>query len=237
MKTYFDYSEKERSELSSERVNELLKYELMDQGVAVPDPPVRQPIVEPAITRHRKFEVRFKKPGRYGSVTTTGFCFDTVEQAEAFIALKPQPVDHDWSCGDDYAYFTEATETSVEMRPLCRYEDVNAIKAALAANSEAKKANEAADREFHKASDATRDATKHIWADWNRCCDLARGRAKIRATWLEYLDSCDLDATVAARFFFKLFSHEQAKDAFDWFGESVPGALCEAQPMREPVEV
>ena len=75
MKTYWDYTERERSEMTEDQVTALLDVELMSKGVLKVVAPILNKIEPVDLPTETKYEAG-------------GILFVTVEQAQAFLALK-----------------------------------------------------------------------------------------------------------------------------------------------------
>lgn len=219
MKTYWDYSERERSELTNEQVESLLTVELMEKGVVRVDHPVLEPVDDVELSKEKYFSVLADAQWRDEAFDCL---FDTIEQAEAFIALKPRKKNHDYSLGAKYDTCQVATGLKIAPVQLCRPEDVANVAIRLKNAASVKKANETALSEYNEKIKKVNEATQGVWDDFRRCRNLSRDHKKILDTFAEYVATCDGDETTAMKFLLKAYDSIAIRDAFEWFGKETP---------------
>jgi DNA-directed RNA polymerase subunit N (RpoN/RPB10) len=204
MKTYWDYSEKERSEMTEEQVRSMLDVELMEKGVLKVEPPVLRPVENIEVARQTYFEA--------GSIL-----FKTAEEAHSFLALHPHKEGYDYSgAGYDYKY-AQPLESEVRQVSMCIKQDVVNLSTTLAKNKEAKTWNEQAEQKYKKACEAQNKVLDGVWEDWYRCRDLTLQHKKVIDTRAEYLQLTNRDEALARTFLAKVFTEEEIKDAMEWF--------------------
>lgn len=222
MKTYWDYSEKERSEMTEEQVAGFLDCELMSKGVLKPEPLVLEPVAEvslPTVTGYRlKLDWR-----EIGPVF--------VNQADA-IAVAAMPMLH-----EDSDYQTGRTFASpmgqVSVIPVSLPPDSCKAQAhlQLVQIKAAKERNEKAQKAFDTAQAAVEKATCEMWDDWHGCRAMASGHRRIISTFEEYTRLASGDRSVARKFLCKAFPEPAIADAFAWFGmEDTSAQAGSAEP-------
>jgi len=206
MKTYWDYSEKERSQMSEEEVKSMLDVELMEKGVLKVLPPVLRSVENIEVSRKTYFEAG-------------GIVFETATAAHDFLALHPFREAYDYYGGGcDYKY-VEPIESEVKQVTLCSKQDVFNLKTILSKNKEAKSYNEEAEQKYKKACEAQDKVLNGVWEDWWKCKELATKHQKVMDTKKEYLDLTAGDETLAFTFLAKVFSQDEINEAEQWFKE------------------
>lgn len=224
MITYWDLSERERSELSAEDVEKYAAAELMLKGVLKVPPLVlaeEKPAPLPTVTCYRI-------TSREGYVThESDIAFDTRELAEAVVARGGLwRVATDWMAGANVTYLVPLEPRVVSMD----MPDASAVeqhRAAIEAANAAKAANEKARSEHAAALKKQTQALAGLWENWHRCVALAREMRLVVDTFDEYVRLAG-DESVALKFLRRAFSDESITEAFAWFGRAVP-----VMPSRE----
>lgn len=220
MKRYWDYSEKERSEMEREQVQSLLDVELMEKGVLKVKPLVLREVtrVNPGDAKNL-FQIVFK--GKYGSETVSEFAFETMEQAKALIDLNPQFTDYDYSVGDKFRYYKpmlEAKIQPVELYPECVIANAKSkLKEAKAIEDENTKAKAEHDKDCREVE----KACSGVWDDWNDCRSRASEHHRVIDTLADYTKTAG-DTETAMRFLRKVYSDERIQEAHEWFGMECP---------------
>jgi hypothetical protein len=208
MKRYWDYSEAERANLSVERVEQFLAYELMEQGVLGVEPLKIEEIREIRLPTRRVFVLN--EAQQYSGTTSLDIGFETIEQAEAardairFVRESP------WNGTAHVRPVRAITITSEELPDEAA---VTASKAALDENTRRSNANATAKREHEEASKKIADATFGIWSDWRECREVEAKRQKIRDTFAEYLRMTDGNEPLARGFLAKAFPADEIEAA------------------------
>lgn len=211
MKTYWDHSEKERSELSREHVDDLLKFELMRAGVLRPETPQYEPEVTPDVKKRTVFRVK-------QNYSTCDMVFDSAEKAAQAMAL---------CCGFHQRHYLgglsldgyKSGDLTIDPVEVCDEADVASQRSALELAGANKKANEAKKAEFAKACKECEAVTSGVWDDWHEQHAKARTYQKIVATFGEYRTMADGDSDIAYSFLCKAFDVEEIQKAGEWCGD------------------
>lgn len=211
--SYWDYSEKDRSNLSEEEIKSLLDIELMTKGVLKPKPPVLREIKTIDLSRKTYYEV--------GTIY-----FETAEQAATFLTLKPFLQDYDYHIGSEYKYVSPL-EREIQQVSLCKKEDIINLNSILTSNQEAKNFNEKVESEYKKQCKIVEDACKEIWKDYYTCKETVYTLQKIIDTWKEYFKLSKGDCCIATSFLKKAYSIENIKKAMEWFETDFNCLKCE----------
>jgi hypothetical protein len=229
MKTYWDYSEKERANLTREQAERLCKFELMGEGVVVSlhpgEPPAKPVINEPKMTVHG---VIFKST----SYHTLDVWFRSKEEAVAFAAMNPVRVDSDYRLGEKYEYVDTYESQSFVEKEVFNVVNSDAFNAATKQYAAEKEAYDKQLKEWKSDNDAANRCCESLWNDYSeqRCkLEAAKG---VLSRWNDYVESCDGDREIAARFLRKAYTESQIAVANDWCDAGIPmlpqAALSEA---------
>lgn len=235
MKTYWDYTEKERAALSVDDVRRLLDFELMNQGVLKVEAPKLEPIAEVTLPKTRLYAIKHES-GRYGGAVKLDILFPSLESAEAFLRLAPAVRCHDYESDANFA--KPMLTASIEPEDAAQEQDVMNALAVLRENKAAKERNEKAGREYEENVRAMEKAGKGIWDDWHAQHAAQSRCQKVMDTLAEYLRLTEGDRTTALKFLGKAFSQAETKAASEWFGvplEVPPGV--EPAPKAAPLPV
>lgn len=204
MKTYWDHTEQERSEMSEEMVQKFLDAELMTKGVLKIEPPQLKIIEEVSVEQITMFDVG-------------GVLFKTAEQARIFISLIPYKEVYNWNLGYDHKY-PELIGEDIKERQMFTQQGVLNASSVLTRNAESKKWNEKAIEDFNKAKNEMDKVYGGVWEDWNNCLSIANKNRKILSTAKEYLQMTDGDRHLAFNFLQKVYSNSEITAAENWFG-------------------
>lgn len=216
MQRYWDYSEKERSELTAEQVEALMVVELMEKGVAKIERPILAEVVTPELPTTTFYEVQHK--GDYSN-TSTGYVFATLAQAQAFVDAKPIEIANEYPAYTKYAKPCNGFAVCpVELPSMQAYLD---NKLALEKAKAAKESNDKALKEYNDKAEAMHKATNGVWADWRECRQSALDNKRVIDTLAEYTTICDGDRSKAFVFLGKAFQHEQIQAACEWYGINI----------------
>lgn len=199
---YWDFTEKERAELTEQEVERLLDFELMQNGILRVEPLVLQEI-EPVDVPHQQFYC-VKSEGLY---TETNIAFARPEDAKAFLALKPVFVSNDYETRTGIA--EPIVNPSFTEKLLATRDTVNAIHHRLKSNAAKVQANERASAEWKKQSAEMEKACRGVWDDWQECREKKRHAEKIAKTKAEYLRLTNGDELMANAFLKKAFEGGQ----------------------------
>jgi len=201
MKTYWDYTEKERARLTEAEVRELLNVELMTKGVRKIIAPELKPIQEVKVNTETWFEV-------------DGNFFKTAELAQKFIALDPRKSSFDYACGYDYHYACPV-EQKIEQKSLYSQQDLLNLATILKQNKQAKEENERLTSAYDKAIKEQNKVLDCVWEDWWNCINRARELNDIVKTKEEYLKMADNNEEIAMGFLRKVYAEEDIKEALE----------------------
>jgi hypothetical protein len=224
MKSYWDYSEKERAALSHDQVSDLLKFELMDKGVLKPESPELLDEELPEIRKTQFFRVTHA--GRY-SREPFDIAFATVENAQAFMALKPMRILSEWQYPGDFV--KPSGELQIEVVELPTEQDHVAHRPRLAECKANKERNDKAKDEYNKAIKAVDDACDGIWEDFRDMQASDRSHRKVLEVWDQYVADCNGEEEIAFRFLQKAFVEDRIAEAFEWCERELP-SVNEPQP-------
>ncbi len=231
MQRYWDLSEKERSELTSERVDAMLVVELMEKGVTKVSAPELLPVEPAEIPKTRFYTIKAAN-----SYNPCGVAYETIEAASAAMAgaigISSRYV------GDQYVNVREEGSISVESIDICKASDVMAAKSQNDKAAANKKANDKALSDYNAACKAVDDACDGVWEDWNDCRAKAAKVSQIMSTLAEYTAICDGDGDKALVFLGKTFGRPAIEVAFQFAGKPDPytRAVKPAVPAAEDAE-
>ncbi len=224
MDRYWDFTPKQRSELTGDQVRALLAVELMERGVLVVAPPAVMPVPEaPAMQTRTWYAVEYRET-KYSTTERVPFVFATVEQAHAFTTLQPMKLEHDWETGGRYQYEAPITGMGVVKIELYQASDIASLRSTLKEIKAAQDQNEKANAEYRTACAKTDEATKGVWEDWNTCRSDASNYRRVIDTLTEYRKLAG-NEDVALGFLLKAFTRDHVVNAFEWFELPIPEKL------------
>lgn len=204
MKTYWDYSDKERSEMTEEFIKTLLDAELMTKGVLKVDPPsLRAVKVLPELTKIKYYKC-------------VGVIFETAEQASKFLELFPMSENYNYQIGYDYKYAEPMDGKGIDAVFLYKKEELMATQKSIKEIEEAKEHNRKEESMFNLNSKAMSDVLNGVWEDWYRCQAVARERKKVVDTFEDYKKVAG-DESLALEFLKKVFPLDIISESFKWF--------------------
>ncbi len=225
MQTYWDFTEKERAELTREEVTAMLDAHLMTKGVLKVKPVELVPVPErPQLTRVKMF-----------SVNDTVFA--TIQQAQAFLELQPQRLDYDYYLSDSSLKYAKMLDLKIEEIMVCDRTELTNMSSVLKQIKAATEKNEAARRDFEKADEAVQNCLNEVWRDYYAQQATRDKHARVIATWNEYLALSGGDRNMASGFLKKAFDVLAIRDASAFTGVEIPTEfLPQAAGVAEPVE-
>lgn len=213
MKTYWDYTEKERSQFTEDDVRAMLDGELMLNGIIKVNEPTLRPVKEVDI---KQTETWYE---------CKGILFRTAEQAGKFLELDPHD-DAYLSSLYEYKYAQPISDNEyaarIEPKKMYKREDIERLSKSLSENLEAKKYNESERLKYKKESEKMQKALNGLWEDYYRCQGLARDHKKITDTMEEYRKLTQGDEWLAFTFLKKAFDQDHILDAYKWFELEIP---------------
>ena len=224
MKTYWDYSETERTELTSEQVTALLKYEQMEAGIIVPPHPGEEPDDTPAdVTRVTIYGVKVN------SYHGPDLWFENPEDAQKVAELKPFRVDYDYQIGEKYSYIAPREEISVVTKEVAKSADLDGMRQELQRVKKALTEYKSDLAKHNEAAQKASDASQSVWDDWYEQLQVKAEAERIVATFDRYVEDCDGSEKVACRFLRKAYDDELIEKSFDRLGKACPFPLAEAE--------
>lgn len=223
MKTYWDLSEEERGTLTREDVERYVDAELMVKGVLKVKPLVLEP--EPAVPEPTQGFFVIRLVGGYGNKAAV--VFRSVEDARAFLALRPFALESEWLSSSTVEYVSEIRPEAevVEMRLLTDAER-NAARTELSKAAAIKSENAKRKDAYEKAVREQTTALKGLWEDWHACREKVAKLETIRATFTEYRLIAG-DPAVAATFLRKVYSADEIAEALPRLAEPVLAGAAE----------
>jgi hypothetical protein len=209
MKTYWDFSVKERSEMSEDDVSKLLDLELMSKGVMKVEAPQLRKVEDVKVKQEEWFEVN-------------GVFFKTMEQAGQFLQLLPHRSNYEYALGYDYKHAEPIVE---EVKLVKLYNSQSLMNAAtlVKKNKEAKEYNEKVSSKWNNDRKKMDDTLSEVWNDWRSCLSTKERHESVRGTYEEYLRMCEGNVELAEQFLLKVYSQEDVEETKKWFydGEEV----------------
>lgn len=190
----------------------------MEKGVLRPSPPTLEAVQESPLGKRKDFYT-LRVEGKYGSEETLGICFETAEQANAFLALKPFRRDYNYETGSENAYAEPIVDSETVISPLFEKKDVIEFSSTLKQRKAAIENNQKLEREYRSAMEKVDAASRGVWEDWYKQIDLKRQLKSIITTLGEYKTMTGGDVELATKFLKKVHSAELIQTALEWFPE------------------
>lgn len=225
MKVYSDYTEDERADLSREQVRDLLRLEMMKEGIVLPPDPGPGPD-EPEVGKPDVNVYVVKKKGRWSSDKIAAF--RTREEADRCAQSKLVEIETDYDVGDKYRYLKVPQQIQVETDVVYSMEVIDRHRSALSEYKTAKKEHDKAVDERKEADEAAQKCCDWVWEDWREQKRSKEAKRHIVDTWQRYLDDCEGDERIAAKFLRKAFAEEDIVEACELFAVSWEGLPEEA---------
>lgn len=215
MKTYWDLSEKERAELSSEDVERFAAAELMLKGVlaskplelvnvpAIPEPDVELFIVD------GNSHLGYKTHAEAEQVAAQATEISTRYLVREWSGPSVQFADHDFA------------RRQVKAVRVYSSSQIDACRAQLEKALSAKEENARRKAAHETSMKAEREALAGMWADWHECGGKSGEMRRVTDVFAEYVRTAG-DAVIAARFLLRVFTAEQIREAAEWCGVEIP---------------
>ena len=216
MKTYWDLSEKQRADLSPDDVGRFIDAELMTAGVLRAEPLALEP--EPAIPAPS----RLLYAVRVNAYLMLPIAFASSEDAEKFMALRPQRIDNMWLDHDSIEFVEQIDKHEIVARSYLTAAEKDGARADLKRAAEVRAENARRREEYKQATEAQEATLSSMWGDWQACTAKRARLQRVFDTFRDYERVADGDATVAARFLGKAFSAVAIAETADWFGVDIP---------------
>lgn len=206
MRRYWDLTELERARLDRDQVESYLDMELMERGVLRPEAPLLEPLKAPTPDTYNVFVV---KVGHHN----LQIAFDTAEDANKFLDLDPDIVEHDWRTGRDFLKLIDADEARVVQETYTTEQELGRCRAALEEDKKTVERNQAALSAYEKALDVVNEATRTLLDDWYNCRARETHLGRIRGTYADYLVLSQNQEAVARKFLAKVFTSDDIEEA------------------------
>lgn len=217
MKTYWDYTEQARAQMTEQDVTDLLDLELMEKGVLKVIPPKLEGLTPVVLPKDRVYSIRYR--GEYGSGTELDVVFASAESAEKFLKLEGLVGVRCSRYGTE-PHIAPMVDASICPEDLPSKATVEAKESVLRENTAREQRNQQAKAEFAKAIAKVDAATSQIWNDWRACRSKRDRMKKIEDTRAEYLKLTEGNAATAERFLAKVFTEEDLREEAEWSGRS-----------------
>lgn len=232
MKRYWDLTEKARAELTREQVEEFTRYELMERGVLAVAPLELEPEPEVELPPTRVYYRPSRRDGKF-VYNEWDICFETREQVEQFLRLKPIQIGVHWFGNGQSMLSAEpgSKELSFQVVHLANEDDVTQAAHKLALLAATRERNEKRRQVHERDTRLQQEALTRLWANWDLCREKRAKLQRVIDTWREYQELAG-DPVKARLFLGKVFSGAEVEDAAEWFGVEIPSA----EPAQDAVE-
>jgi len=206
MKTFNDYTDLEKANLTEEEVEGLLKFELMEQGVVAPIKPELLPEDEPEIEEKVYYRPSLK------SYSGLDCAFATAKEAEAFLALSPLIFDEGYPTYRKNVQKPE--EVKVEAVKVITKADYDSAQAAIQKAADNKSRNKERTEKYEEETQKVSEATLHIWTAWAVCKAKKIQSQQVVDLYAQYVKDCDGNVQIALRFLGKAYSSTEIENAY-----------------------
>jgi len=230
MKTFNDYSELEKANLTEVEVQALLKYELMELGIVKPSEPELLPEDEAPVLQSKVYYQPYLK-------SYSGLCcaFATAKEAEAFLKLNPLILESEYP---SYVSTVESPkETKVESVQAISKADFSKSESQLNKAKKNKEKNETATNSYNEEVKKSNDATSYVWDEWMECGRKKKNAEKVLELYDQYLEDCEGNEEIAVRFLGKVYSVNEIRNAYEFLEQKTPSSLLISESQPEPTEV
>lgn len=214
MRRYWDLTERQRSELTAEALDEYKSVELMEAGAPVAARPELRPVPDVSDVPKVTYYCVIDPENKYENIGDV--LFETEEEASAFAKLNPMKKDYEYSIGSDYYYGKPYPRLAVERIELYRHDDLVPLQDLLVERKEATKANEEANRAYDKTATERRDALAALLSNYDACTTAAHRVEEVRQTLSEYVATAGGDVDTAGRFVLKAYDADRIEEAIAW---------------------
>lgn len=213
MKTYWDLGELERGALSAEEVRRYVDAELMLRGVLK----VRPLELDPVPETPKPTKVAYVLRAGMARYATIDVAFETLEQARAFLALKPLRLSSEYLGHESVQYVEGVSDFEIVEVTLFTEAEKDAFKVDLRKAGAVKAENERRERAHAEALAKQEEALRGLWEDWHECRAKVARLREIADTFAEYKRIAG-DDIVAARFLEKAYPFDEIVDAATYHG-------------------
>lgn len=225
MKSYWDLTPRERLSLTQDQLNEVwIPREAAMKGILRPAKPVLAPLPDkPEIeepTQMPFFQVKGKSDSK-GDYDFTCL-FSTIEDAKAFIAMKPKGYERKYRGSSYSTYYIERTfkHYDVEIINIVDAEEQEAYNEAMKEFAEAKKNNEELQEKYNRALRAVETSAEKLR---NNLQALHTRRAELEnvvENLKDFIRVAEGDFKMACKFMLKKVNRQLLYDALNEFNEA-----------------
>lgn len=213
---YWDLSEKDRSELTSEQVEAFIDAELMEQGVVRVEAPTMLPVEVVEIPTQKLFVLKRD----WQTCTTHGY--KTAEAAARAMA-DAIAIDSEYVGGNSYSVIDKNRNAlTIEMADVYTHGDLANVRKTVEQIAANKKANDKATQEYKDACTAVERILDGLWENYRECQSTAYRNQRVIDTYNSYVRTANDNAEIAANFLAKAFTAQDIDGAFEWFGLPSP---------------
>lgn len=208
--------------MTSEDVEAAIRRELMEQGVVAPEPARLKELSEVEVQSAPFYVVSMKPQDATYCDEDFDAVFETIEEAQAFVDLKPRKTDYNYSIGSKYPYTKKAVGYTI--RPVSFYarsDVLGRVRDILVRNKEIEKSNTEEAERYEREMKAVGEISKPIWADYYDCKNKSADLLRIVRVYKQYLEDAENNAFIAMNFLGRAFTTDQIDEAREWHG-SIP---------------
>ena len=217
---FFDLTEKQMSQLTSDEVKEFVAYHLMVKGVPQPVEPVYWDIEEPDIPSRVMYKVEFTEEDGWVS-TSPDVLFDSQEEAmkAGELFCKSGKIStSEYLNGSSYKYTKGPAHMKVVTVPVYTKKDIDESRSLLNQADLKRKQNEEAKRMYNRALEEADKATSDIWDAHSVACSKALDMDRIKATHTTYNELAS-DPETALLFLENTYGKDKVADYLEWENE------------------
>jgi len=228
MKIYWNLTEKERSELTSDQVETFVRAELMTLGILKPEPCVLDPVPPVPKPTQQYFHIRC---GDH----PLDVAFDRIEDAKSFLNFCQLRIDRAYVGHAVHSVAVRIEPMEIVSSPMFSQEEFASAKDILRSADAIVASNKKKQGEYQAAEQKRHEALRNLMDDWNECRSKAIRLKRVVDTFSEYKDIAGGDGGIAARFLAKVFTRSAICEAAQWFGEviEVPDDAPEMAPAEQ----
>lgn len=214
--SYKEIAKENLAALSDYEVEQLIKTEMMEQGVRVVEKPSPFNELRPVLSTQKFYAV-------------SGILFKTMSQAEKFLDLNPQKDDWSWNTTSEFRY-SEPISSGIRVVELYVKEEVVERGDELTAWAAKKVEYDGKKSQYDNYCRSNGNIAKTVWNAVIEARKAQQERVEIQNAYEEYKELAGGDELIAQNFLFKTYGEEKARAAID-----VPLLTEQAQVSPEEV--
>jgi len=207
IKRYWDLTEKERAALTVDEIEAFCDVEMMEKGVAPPEPPAYEPVVQFVAPTRRFYKIDFEDQQYSFTREESEFLFLTPEVAQQCIDLKPLVRTKNGP--------TPIKDATIRPKDVFVVED-EATATVKAAAEAAEKRNNSLRERYEREKTRAEEVVQGVWTNWHSCRELREEYARVIRTFEKYKPLAGGDEAMAAQFLADAYDYQVANDAFAW---------------------